>query len=187
MINRRSKWRQLGVTLAVVWTAVVFAFGWLNLPRAPHIQHDPQFLSKLSTEATSILQRTEAKAKRVRGAIEWTDTPRFVRMSNGAQLTFPATTTGEQSALVASEYRQLLSAEANKQKGPYLLGMLAVWLAPAVLLPACGWLVRLIAREYTPARERTTPRGHSSSTIERAVTSVFGMHEDSQSSLGKLT
>jgi hypothetical protein len=134
MFNRSGKWRQLGVTLAVIWTAVVFASGWLNLPRERHIPHDPQFLSRLSTEATSILQRTEAKAKRVRGAIEWTDAPRFVRMSNGAQLTFPPTTTGEQSAFVATEYRRLLNAEANKQRVPYLLQLLAIWLAPAVLL-----------------------------------------------------
>jgi hypothetical protein len=183
MFNRSGKWWQLCATLAVIWTAVVFAYGWLNLPRAPHIQHDPQFLSRLSTAATSILQRTEAKAKRVRGAIEWTDTPRFVRMSNGAQLTFPATTTGEQSALVASEYRELLNAEANKQRMPYLLELLAIWLAPALLLPGGGLAASLIRRGREASANSTTRRGHSPSTFGRSVTSAFGRVPDDRASL----
>jgi hypothetical protein len=195
MLDRLRGWWQFWMVLAVVWTGVVFASGWMNLPRAQYMPHDPQFVSKLSAEATSILRRTDARVKPVRGAIVWTDTPRFVRMSNGAQLTFPATTTGEESALVASEYQKLLTSAAEKQRAPYLLELLAIWLAPAMLLLGGGWGVSLIAREYRPALDRTTarttprttPRGQPSSSIESAVTSVFGMNEDSRSSMGKLT
>ena len=169
MINRRGKWWQLGVTAAVIWTAVVFASGWLNLPRERHMPHDPQFLTKLSATATSILQRTDAKVKPVRGAIEWTNTPRFVRMSNGAQLTFPATTTGAQSALVASEYRELPSAEANKQIGPYLLKMLAIWLVPLLVVVLT---ISLIRRGHKPAPDSVTGRGYAPSFIGSAVASA---------------
>jgi hypothetical protein len=183
MFNQFGKWWQLCVTLAVIWSAVIFAYGWLNLPRERHVPHDPQFLTRLSTAATSILMRTDTKVKPVRGAIEWTDTPRFVRMSNGAQLTFPATTTGEQSALVASEYRELLNAEANRQRAPYLLQLLAIWLAPAVLLLAGGLAASLIRHGHEAAPNNATRRRHSSSPFERSVTSAFGRVADDHAAL----
>jgi hypothetical protein len=51
-------------------------------------------------------------------------------MVNGTRLTFPAITTDERVAFVESEYRQLLSDEADSQRGPYLLEFIMLWLAP---------------------------------------------------------
>ncbi len=134
MFSRLGKWWQLGLTLSVIWTIAVITYGWMNLPRAQQLPHNPQFLSKLSTEALSILFVSDAKAEPARGALVWSQAPMLVRMSNGTQLTFPAPTTDERAALVASEYRQLLNAEADQKRGPYLLEMLAIWLAPGLLL-----------------------------------------------------
>ena len=136
MFSRLGKWWQLWVTLAVMWTLAVITYGWMNLPRAQQLSHNPQILSKLSKEASSILFGSDAQAEPVRGALVWSQTPMIVRMSNGTRLKFPAPTTHEQAALVASEYHQLLDVEANEQRGPYLLAMLAIWLAPYLLLVA---------------------------------------------------
>jgi hypothetical protein len=136
MFSRPGKWWQLWVTLAVMWTLAVFTYGWMNLPRAQQMPHNPQFLSKLSNEAASILFVSDAEAQPARGVLVWSETPMIERMSNGARLSFPAPTTRERAALVASEYRQLLDAEADEQRGPYLLAMLAIWLAPWLLLVA---------------------------------------------------
>src|SRR3990172_4275239 len=103
MFNRLGGWWQLWVTLTVMWTIVVITYGWMNLPRAQQMPHNPQFLGKLSNEAASILFGSEAKAEPARGALVWSQTPMIVRMSNGTRLTFPATTTGERAAFVASE------------------------------------------------------------------------------------
>jgi hypothetical protein len=155
MFNRRNGWWQLWTILAVVWTLVVVMSGWINLPRARHIAHDPQFLNKLSIEASSVLRGNVAQAKPARGAIVWSETSRIVRMSNGAALTFPATTTSERAEFVASEYRQLLSVEARTQTLPYLLKMLAIWLAPLVV---AGAAISLIGRGYKFARSVTGNR-----------------------------
>jgi len=58
--------------------------------------------------------------------------------------------------LVASEYRQLLEVEADEQRGPYLLAMLAIWLAPWVLLVA-GLTLSLFEWRIIPhyVRQRT--------------------------------
>jgi len=136
MFSRLGKWWQLWVTLAVMWTLAVISYGWMNLPRAQQLPHHPQVLSKLSHEAASILFGRDAQAEPVRGALVWSQSPMIVRMSNGTRLKFPAPTTHEQAALVASEYHQLLDVEADEQKGPYLLAMLAIWLAPYLLLVA---------------------------------------------------
>lgn len=155
MFNRLGGWWQLRVTLTVMWTIAVITYGWINLPRAQQLPHDPQFLSKLSNEAASILSGRDAQAEPARGVLVWSQTPMLVRMSNGTQLTFPAPTTDEGVALVASEYRQLLNAEADQQRGPYLLAMLAIWLAPCLLL--VGELFRIMfANEQRKPRERAT-------------------------------
>ena len=124
------------MTLTVMWTIVVSALGWMNLPRAQHMPHHPQFMGKLSDEALSILFGSGVNVEPVRGALVWSQTPMILRMTNGTPLTFPATTTDEQAAFVAGEYRQLLNVTANEQRGTYLLEMLAIWLAPALLLVA---------------------------------------------------
>lgn len=162
MFNRLGKWWLLWAALAVAWTCVVFASAWMNLPRDRHVPHDPQFLSKLSNEASSILVRTGAGGMPAGGAIVWTDEPRVVRMLNGARLTFPAATTSEAAALVMSEYRELLSAEADKRRGPYLLRLLAIWLAP--LLVAAGAAV-LIWRVRKSASDGAFRGGRSPSSL----------------------
>jgi len=134
MFSRLGKWWQLWVTLAVMWTLAIISYGWMNLPRAQQLPHNPQFLSKLSNEASSILFGSDAQAEPAHGTLVWSQTPMIVRMSNGTRLQFPAPTTDERAAIVASEYRQLLDVEANEQRGPYLLAMLAIWLAPGLLL-----------------------------------------------------
>src|SRR5476651_2319759 len=138
MFNRLGGWRQLWMMLAVMWTLVVITYGWLNLPRGRYIPHDPQFLSKLSSQASSILRGPDAKAKPARGALVWSEDPRIVRMSNGARLSFPAITTDARAEFVASEYSQLLNIEAEQQRWPYLLEMLLLWFAP---LLAAAWLI----------------------------------------------
>jgi hypothetical protein len=133
MMNRLRGWWQLWMMLAVMWTVVVIAYGWMNLPRAQYMPHDPQFLSQLSNEAASILRANNTRAKPVRGALVWSDDPRMIRMSNGTQLMFPAATTDERAAFVAREYHQLLDAEAGKQRWPYVLELLMLWLAPLLI------------------------------------------------------
>ena len=133
MINRLNGWRRLWAILAVVWTMLVMIYGWLNLPRAPYIPHEPQFLHRLSNEAASIMRGSDASAKQVRGPIVWSENPRVVRMTNGAALTFPANTTRERAEFVAGEYRQVLKVAANSKTAPYLLEMLAIWLAPLLV------------------------------------------------------
>lgn len=156
MFNRLGKWWQLWVTLAIAWTLAVVSYGWMNLPRAQQLPHHPYVLSKLSHEAASILFGREAQAEPVRGALVWSQTPMIVRMSNGTRLKFPAPTTPEQAALVASEYHQLLDAEAGERRGPYLLHLLAIWLAPFLLLVA-ALTFSLCARRIIPhyVRQRT--------------------------------
>ncbi|MEO7728688.1 MAG: hypothetical protein ABIS45_15650 [Burkholderiales bacterium] len=128
MFNRSGAWRLFWTVLAVIWTLVLVAYGWLNLPRARHIPHEPQFMSSLSSEALAIVRGDYAPAKPARG--EWSEVPRIVRMANGARLSFPATTTDARAAVVAGEYNQLLQTEAEQQRTPYLLVVLVVWLVP---------------------------------------------------------
>lgn len=131
------------MTLTVTWTIVVSALVWMNLPRAQQMPHHAQFMGKLSDEALWILFGSGVKVEPARGALVWSQTPMILRMTNGTPLTFPASTTDEQAAFVASEYRQLLNVKANEQRGPYLLEMLALWLAPALLLVAGLALCRI--------------------------------------------
>ena len=155
MYKRLGGWWRAGMTLTVMWTVVVITYGWINLPRAQQMPHNPHFLSKLSNEAASILFGNDAQAEPARGTLVWSQTPMMVRMSNGTRLTFPAPTTHERAALVASEYRQLLDVEADQQREPYLLEMLAIWLAPCLLL--VGELFRIMfANEQRKSRKRAT-------------------------------
>jgi hypothetical protein len=128
----------------------------MSLPRAQQLPHNPQILSKLSHEAASILFGRDAQAEPARGALVWSQTPMIVRMSNGTRLKFPAPTTEERAALVASEYRQLLHAEAGEQRGPHLLKMLAIWFAPWLLL-AGGLAVILIYSALCSPTNRAGP------------------------------
>lgn len=144
MFNRLSGWQYFGMALAVLWTIVMLTVAWINLPRARHVPHDSQFLSKLSPESATILRGTAIKARSVRGAPVWLDTTRVVRMSNGAELTLPSVTTDGQAAMVASEYRQLLHAEAVAQRWLFLLAMLGIWLTPALLLSVASLAAALI-------------------------------------------
>jgi len=160
------------MTLTVMWTIVVITSGWMNLPRARHMPHDPEFLSKLSNEASSILFGRDARAEPARSALVWSENPRTVRMPNGTRLTFPATTTEERVAFVRGEYRQLLDAEADEQRGPYLLEMLAIWLAPLLV---AGLAVNLICRGYKPPLSRVIPDSQSPSCIGRVVASAFAI------------
>jgi hypothetical protein len=153
---------QLWIILIVIWTVATITSGWMNLPRARQLPHDPQLLSKLSREASSILFGTDAQAGPPRGALVWSESPRTVRMSNGTRLAFPATTTGERVAFVRGEYFQLLDAEADERRGPYLLKILAIWFA-AVLLPIAILAVRRISRGCKSALNWAVPGGHSPS------------------------
>lgn len=170
MITRLDGWWKLWIVLAVVWTVVAISSGWMNLPRARHMPHDPQFLSKLSAEAASIMLRTETRTKPVRSTFVWTEQPRMVRMSNGTRLTFPATTTDERAAFVATEYRQLLNIEADKQRGPYLAEMLAIWLGPLLV---AGVAVSLLCRGYRTALATIIRGSRARPSAARALASAF--------------
>jgi len=129
------------------------------------VPHNPQFLSKLSNQAASILFVSDAQAEPARGTLVWSQTPMIVRMPNGTRLQFPAPTTDERAAVVASEYRQLLDVEADEQRGPYLLALLAIWLAPCLLL--VGELFRIMfANEQRKSPKRATIA--SMTAIQRA-------------------
>jgi hypothetical protein len=170
MFKRLAGWWQLWMTLTVTWTIVVITYGWMNLPRGQQMPHDSQYLTKLSNEASSILFGSEARAEPPHNALVWSQTPMIVRMSNGTRLTFPATTTGERVAFVRGEYSQLLDVKADEQRGPYLLEMLAIWLAPLLI---AGFAVSRICRGYKPPLGRVIPGGHSPASIGKAVASAL--------------
>jgi hypothetical protein len=156
MVNRLGGWWKLWMTLALMWTIAVMTYAWIDLPRAQQMRHDPQFLSKLSHEASSILFGTDAQARPVvSGALVWSEVPRLVSMPNGTQLAFPATTTGKQTAFFASEYRQLLDAKAAEQRGPYLVEMFAIWLAPLLVASLAA---SLVSRKYRLLLGRAAPQ-----------------------------
>jgi hypothetical protein len=143
MFNRLFGSWQLWMMLIVMWTLAVSAYGWINLPRAQQMPHEPKFLNKLSHEASSILTGASTQAKPVAsGALVWLEVPRLVSMPNGMRLAFPRTTTDKEAAFFASEYRQLLDVEAAGQRAPYLVKMLAIWLAP---LLAAGVMASLMS------------------------------------------
>ena len=160
------------MTVTVMWTIVVITYGWMNLPRAQQMPHNPQFLSKLSNEASSILFGSDAKAEPAAGALVWSQTPMIVLMSNGTRLTFPAATTGERVAFVRGEYSQLLDAEASERRTLYMLEIAAVWLLPCVMLLVVGLATGLLYRGHQPPLSRGIQGGHPPSSIGKAVASA---------------
>jgi len=158
MPKRLSGWLQLWIVLTVIWTIVAATFGWMNLPRAQQMPHNPQFVNKLSNEASLILLGGDSKVEPARGALVWAEAPMILRMSNGTGLTFPAITTNERAAFVAGEYYQLLDAEASERRGPYVLGMVAVWFLPCVMLLIVGiavvWAFRSFHRAMPGGRRQ---------------------------------
>jgi hypothetical protein len=163
MNYRLGGWWKLWMVLAVVWTLVSITSGWLSLPRAQHIPHNPRFLDKLSYEAAAIMSGRDVTVTHVRGAPQWSEDPRTIRMMNGTRLTFPATATDERVSLVEGEYRQLLSDEADVQRVPYVLQMLVLWLAPLLV---AGLAVHLLLR----TEKRATDYSGLCSTANREKT-----------------
>lgn len=151
----RGQMLRVWIALTVLWTIVVAIWGWINLPRAQHIPHDPKFLSRLSNEAASILNGSVSQAERSRwGALIWSDTSFSVSMPNGARLKFPSTTTNEGVAFVKNEYHKLLEAEAGAKTRPYVLRMILAWLLALPILLVLDLAAGLICRLYQSAAQQ---------------------------------
>ncbi len=159
MFDRLGKWWQLSIALIVVWTLVIFAYGWLNLPRAWDIPHDPRFLDKLSGESIAILHAREASEKPARGVLVWTLSPMVVPMPNGARLSFPATTTNQRVSIVRGDYFRVLEAEAGERRTAYVLKIASIWLLPCMLLVGMGLVGGLIVDMCLPANRGSFTRG----------------------------
>lgn len=167
MGHGRSGWLQIWLILTVMWSIVIAALGWINLPRAQHIPHDPALLNKLPNEASLILLGDESKTKSSRqGEPMWSDARIIVPMPNGARLTLPASTTHKQVALVKDEYHKLLEAEASVQTGPYVRGMIVAWLLPCPALLVLGLATDLACRFHKSG----TQKNISESTSARPIT-----------------
>jgi hypothetical protein len=147
MNNRYGNGWQWWLVLAAAWTLISLGSAWTSLPRAPHMPHDPLYLSKLSSESAAILRHNGAAVAPARGGLVWSEPARVVRMRNGTALTFPPVTSGVQVAFVTDEYHKLLDEQADARRWPYLLGKLALWLLP------CGglWLVALAVQRWRTA------------------------------------
>lgn len=151
----RGEWLRIWIVLTAIWTIVVAAWGWINLPRAQHIPHDPEFLNRLSNEAALILNGGESRTKPSRWrALIWSDAPISVPMPNGTRLTFPSTTTNEMVAFVRNEYSKLLEAEAGAQRRSYALGVIITWLFACPVLLILRFATDLICRVYRPTAEQ---------------------------------
>jgi hypothetical protein len=147
------EWFRIWMVLTVIWTIVVATWGWIDLPRARHIPHNPKFVNHLSIEAASVLTGRGSKAEASRGdALIWSDAPISVPMPNGTRLTFPSTTTHEGIALVKDEYYKLLEAEAGAQAGQYVLRMLLAWFLPCPILLMLGLAADLLVVHFGPLR-----------------------------------
>lgn len=136
----RGEWLRIWIVLTVVWTIVVATLGWINLPRAQHIPHNPEYLNRLPNEAALILIGSESRPRPSRwGTPIWSDASITVPMPNGARLIFPSTTTNQRIVFVRNEYRKLLEAEASVQRRTYTLEMIMTWLLPCpILLVLCS-------------------------------------------------
>ena len=130
------------MSLAIMWTLATAASAWIDLPRAPMIAHDPEFMNQLTPESSAIVRGAAAAQKSAPGEPLWSDAPRVFRMSNGKQLDFPAITTDERAAIVEREYHGLLQARASGQHWLYLLERVALWLAPLLLAGLALGLLR---------------------------------------------
>lgn len=149
MSSRDGEWLRIWMVLTIIWTIVVAAFGWIDLPRAQHIPHNSELLNGLSHAAASILNGSESKAEPSReGALIWSDVPISVPMPNGTRLILPSTTTQEGIALVKHEYYKLLEAEAGAQTGPYILRMILAWFLPCLILLMLGLAADLAVNSY---------------------------------------
>lgn len=163
----RGVWLRIWIVLTVVWTIIVATWGWINLPKAQHLPHNPEFLSRLSNEAASILIGSESKAKPSGwGEPIWLDAPISVPMPNRARLTFPSTTNTEGIALVRNEYYTMLEAEADAQTGPYVLRMIFAWLMAHPILLVLDLAADLIRRTYRPAAQQSTPASAAAGWIK---------------------
>ena len=132
MVSRITRSWQFWMTLAIIWTLATAASAWLDLPRAAHIAHDPEFMNQLTPES-SATRGAAAAQQSAPGAPLWSEAPRVFRMSNGKQLDFPAITTDERAAIVEREYHGLLQARASGQHWLYLIERVALWLAALLL------------------------------------------------------
>ena len=142
MVNRITNSWQFWMTLAIMWTLATAASAWIDLPRAPMIAHDPEFMNQLTPESLAIVRGAAAAQKSAPGEPLWSDAPRVFRMSNGKQLDFPAITTDERAAIVEREYHGLLQARASGQHWLYLLERVALWLAALMLAGLALGLLR---------------------------------------------
>jgi hypothetical protein len=142
MVSRITRSWQFWMTLAIIWTLATAASAWLDLPRAAHIAHDPEFMNQLTPESSAIVRGAAAAQQSAPGAPLWSEAPRVFRMSNGKQLDFPAITTDERAAIVEREYHGLLQARASGQHWLYLLERVALWLAPLLLAGLALGLLR---------------------------------------------
>ncbi len=157
-MNSRGGWLRILIILGVIWTGVVAIMGWLNLPRAEYIPHNPEFLNRLSNEAAAIIVGSIPKPKPSGGgALIWTDVPLYVSMPNRARLTFPIATTSQEIALVRNEYLKLLQAEAAAQTGPHVWRLILAWLLPLPIMVVLGLAAALIRRAYRCAFQNGIP------------------------------
>lgn len=166
-MNRSGEWLRIWIVLTVIWAIMVATLGWINLPRAQYIPHNPGFLNRLSDEAALIQIGSESKAKASSwGAPIWSDALISVPMPNGTRLTFPAITTEKNIAMVRDEYSRLLEAEAGAQAGPYVLKMVYIWFLPCPILLVLGLAADLICRVYRRAAQNGTPESNAAGWLK---------------------
>lgn len=156
MVNRFGTWWPLWAALLLVWTVIAAASAWMNLPRANTMPEDARYLSQMSAAAEAILRGDEAAVEVARKArrdpLVWSPVSRVVYMMNGVALSFPGNTSGEQTALVAAEYRRILREQADGQRWQFLAGMLLLWLLP------CCFMVIAVRAYRRHCGNRQAPR-----------------------------
>lgn len=154
----RGESLRMWIVLAVIWTIVVAIGGWINVPRARHVPHNPEFLNRLSHEAALILTGSESNAEASRwGPLIWSNARISALMPNGARLTFPSTTTNEGVAIVRNEYSKLLEAEAGAQRRTFALEVLLTWLLAFPIMLVLRLAAEVICRIYQTAVQQGTP------------------------------
>lgn len=153
----RSGWLRITIGLAVTWTIVMSVLGWIYLPRAEHIPHNPEFLNQLSPEASLIFHGAESQDSPASpDELTWTDAQITVRMPNGTRLAVPENASSKQIAVLENDYYRVLETEASAQRVPYVVGMLVEWLLPFPVLLILGSAVdfcrayRLRTRQAEP-------------------------------------
>jgi hypothetical protein len=110
-------------------TLATAASAWINLPRAPMIAHDPEFMNQL-TPSRRLSCAARAAQKSAPGEPLWSDAPRVFRMSNGKQLDF------QPSRPVArgDRQREYHGLPGPRQRAALLvsIGRIALWLAALI-------------------------------------------------------